>query len=100
MNRVIIVAVVFAATLFGCSQDPYSTLELPKEFFAKNRIGSAPDYGVIKFGNREDHVITVHGFSDDGASCKEVIDALNVNACKETDGQSCLNPYSCVPLNQ
>lgn len=100
MSRFITIAILFATALFGCSQDSYSTLELPKYFFAKNKIGSAPDYGVIKFGNRDDHVVTVHGFSDDEASCKEIIDALNVNACKETDGQGCLNPYSCIPLNQ
>ncbi|MEJ1095859.1 MULTISPECIES: hypothetical protein [unclassified Pseudoxanthomonas] len=46
------------------------------------------------------HVITVHGFMDDAVSCKEVTEALNANACKDTDGQQCLNPYSCVALNE
>jgi hypothetical protein len=51
-------------------------------------------------GNPRDHVITVHGFADDRASCKEVADALNFNACKELGGENCLDPYSCIPLNQ
>ena len=83
----------------GCSRDPYSTLDAPREFFSKQQIGSSPDYAVIKFGNPQDHVVTVHGFTDDGGSCREIADALNVNACEETDGQNCLNPYSCDALN-
>lgn len=85
--------------LVGCSKDPYSNLDAPKQFFSKHKIGSSPDFGIIKFGNPEDHVVTVHGFSDDGASCREIADALNTNACKETGGQQCLNPYSCDALN-
>ena len=84
----------------GCSKDSDSTLDTPKEFFATHKIGSSADYGIIKFTDPSDHVITVHGFSDDASSCKEVADALNFNACKETGGEQCLNPYSCIALNQ
>jgi hypothetical protein len=92
----------FAATLAcaACSQDPFSTLDAPRQFFAGHKIGSSADYGIIKSNNPSDHVITVHGFADDAASCKEVADALNFNACKETGGEQCLNPYSCIALNQ
>jgi hypothetical protein len=69
------------------------------QFFSKHKIGTGHDYGVIKFGNPEDHVLTVHGFGDDGAACYEIADALNANACKETHGEPCLNPYSCDALN-
>ena len=91
--------VVISISMTACSKDPYSTLEAPRQFFSKQQIGSSPDYAVIKFGNPQDHVVTVHGFSDDGGSCREIADALNVNACKETDDQNCLNPYSCDALN-
>jgi hypothetical protein len=68
-------------------------------FFAKHKIGSSPDYGIIKFEHPGDHVVTVHGFTDDRASCREIAEALNSNACKETNGEQCLNPYSCDALN-
>jgi hypothetical protein len=85
--------------LLGCSEDPYGNLGSAKEFFSKKQVGSSHDYGIIKFGNPEDHVATVHGFGDDGESCREIADSMNANACKETGGQQCLNPYSCDALN-
>jgi hypothetical protein len=85
----------------GTSCSPQSeTTDTPRKHFAANKSGASPDYGIIKFGNLDDHVITVHGFMDDAASCKEVVEALNTNACKETDGQQCLDPYSCIALNE
>jgi hypothetical protein len=81
------------------SDDPHSTLDAPREFFAKRQIGTSPDYAIIKFGNPRDHVATVHGFTEDGSSCREIAEAMNFNACKETDGQNCLYPYSCDALN-
>lgn len=86
--------IVLVASLVGCEKE---ALNAPQDFFSKERIGSSPDYGVMKFGN--DHVITVHGFMDDLGTCEEIVTAMNINACKETDGQECLNPYSCSPLN-
>lgn len=85
---------LLASSLVGCEKD---NLDAPREFFNNHKIGSSPDYGVMKFGN--DHVITVHGFMDDLATCQEVTIAMNINACKQTGGQGCLNPYSCAPLN-
>ncbi|WP_284449460.1 hypothetical protein [Pseudoxanthomonas mexicana] len=73
--------------------------DTPRDYFGKNRAGTSRDYGVIKWSDPEDHVITVHGYVDDMASCKEVVKALNANACRETDGRDCLNPYSCIALN-
>lgn len=94
-------AVLFlAAMLVACGGESSSSLEGPRLFFEKNKTGTSPDYGVIKWSNPDDHVITIHGFADDQASCQEVADALNLNACKELDGQNCLDPYSCVRLNQ
>lgn len=86
--------------LTACTNAGDDSLDAPRKFFAENKIGSSVDYGIIKMGDLRNHVITVHGFTDDFASCKEVVEALNTNACKELGGQNCLDPYSCVPLNQ
>lgn len=86
---------LFMLFLIGCDNE---NLDGPRKYFSSNKIGSSPDYGVMKWGN--DHVISVHGFMDDLKTCEEIVTALNSNACKEiTDGSSCLNPYSCQPLN-
>lgn len=89
-----ILLVSFIISLVGCEKD---NLDASREFFNNHKIGTSPDYGVMKFGN--DHVITVHGFMDDLVTGQEVVTAMNFNACKETDGADCLNPYSCAPLN-
>ncbi|MGH7158397.1 MAG: hypothetical protein ACREGD_05035 [Candidatus Saccharimonadales bacterium] len=88
-------------TLFlGCAPDPNENLDAPRAFFGKQKIGTSPDYGIVKFGNIKDHVITVHGFTDDLASCQQIVRALNKDACKEiTDASACLDPDSCQPLN-
>lgn len=94
------ILLVIALVSVGCTNDTYSTLDAPKLFFAKHKIGSSTDYGIIKFNDPSDHVITIHGFADDRASCSEVADALNSNACEDTGGEQCLNPYSCIALNE
>jgi hypothetical protein len=98
LNRLAILIALLSCA--GCTTDSYSSLDAPKQFFAENKIGSSADYGIIKFHNPSDHVITVHGFADDAASCQEVADALNRNACGEAIRSSCMNPYSCVALNE
>lgn len=98
--RTLTTLAVSAVLCASCSMERDSALAAPRKYFASNKSGASPDYGVIKFGNPDDHVITVHGFMDDAASCEEVAEALNANACKETDGQQCLNPYSCIALNE
>lgn len=98
--RALPLGLISAVLLVSCSADRESTLTAPRKYFAANKSGASPDYGIIKFGNPDDHVITVHGFMDDAASCEEVVAALNTNACKETNGQQCLNPYSCIALNE
>jgi|GEM_PF-633063 len=86
-----------ALLLAGCDQA--SNLNAPREFFSKNKIGSSVDYAVIKWGHQDDHVATVHGFMDDMKSCLIFADVLNKDACNETGGKDCLNPFSCQPLN-
>lgn len=89
---------LFAVLLLsGCENE--SGLDAPRKFFAENRIGSSADYAIVKWNDPEDHVVTVHGFMDDLQSCAILADALNKNACEETGGHGCLNPFSCQPLN-
>lgn len=90
-------ALAIAAILSGCERD--SSLEAPQAFFAANKSGSSPDYGVIKWNDPEHHVITVHGFMDDLKTCLIIVDALNKDACSELGGSDCLDPFSCQPLN-
>lgn len=98
--RALPLGLVSVVLLASCSADRESASTAPRKYLATNKSGASTDYGIIKFGNPDDHVITVHGFMDDAASCKEVVKALNTNACKETDGQQCLDPYSCIALNE
>ena len=91
--RIAIVATALVASA-GCRE---RETDGPREYFGANRSGSSADFGIMKNGS--DHVATVHGFVDDLATCQEIIDAMNANACAETDGNGCLNPFSCQPLN-
>ena len=95
----IMFALLLATAVAGCAQSQ-ADLDAPAKFFAKHQVGSSPDYGIFKF-DVNDHVITVHGFSDDLHTCIQVAHALNDAACKEiTEGSACLNPYNCRILQQ
>ena len=83
--------------LVGCESK--SNLDAPRNFFNENKIGSSADYAIVKWGDPEDHVVTVHGFMDDLKSCMLISDALNDDACKGTGGDGCSQPFSCQPLN-
>lgn len=96
--RLLMLCTVIAAVLGGCKED--SNLDAPRKFFEKNKIGSSTDYAVLKWNNPDDHVVTVHGFIDDLKSCLIIVDALNKDACSETGGLNCLNPFSCQMLNK
>jgi hypothetical protein len=97
-NRFVLIVFSFVALLTGCEQA--SNLDAPRKFFSENKIGSSADYGVVKWNDPEDHVVTVHGFMDDMKSCLIIAEALNKDACSETGGQGCRNPFSCQPLNK
>lgn len=96
--RFFLIGFVMSGLLVGCSDN--SNLDAPQKFFQNNKIGSSPDYAVIKWNNPADHAVTVHGFMDDLKSCLIIADALNKDACSETNGQNCLKPFSCQPLNK
>ena len=94
----IIIFCLFAFIFVGCAQD--SNLDAPRKFFNKNKIGTSPDYAVIKNGIiPDDHVMTVHGFADDLDACLKVVKAFNEDACKETGGYNCSDIFTCTPLN-
>ncbi len=91
MKRFLLVACL---SMVACSE---GNLDSPKKFFSGNKIGSSSDFGLMKWG--DDHVATFHGFADDLRECMRAAEILNKDACKETGGQGCLNPFSCKPLN-
>lgn len=80
--------------LFGCSDN---SLDAPKKFFNSHKAGTSADYGLMKWG--DDHVATFHGFADDLDACLKTAAMFNHDACKETGGSGCLNPFSCKALN-
>jgi len=98
-QRIAKLTLLLAAVAGVCACEPRSNLDAPREFFSKHKIGSSPDWAIIKWGDPTDHVATVHGFADDHKSCQIFADALNVEACNETGGENCLNPFSCDALN-
>lgn len=91
-----VAVLVSAVVLCACGKS--DNLHKPLMFFQKEQIGSSADYGIFKWGNPGDHIATVHGFIDDAASCQIMADGLNRDACAETGGRDCLNPFSCLPL--
>ena len=62
-----------------------------REFFAKNRIGNSPDYGIVidSVGGPE-LVITVHGMADDKAACEDIVRRYFGGNARF---------YQCIPLN-
>jgi len=90
MRYLLIGLLVFIGVSFSACEK--SNLDKAKRFFEKHKIGSSPDYGIMKNGLvPNDHVATVHGFSDDYKACEEWIAAIN----RAYPG----NEYRCVPLN-
>jgi hypothetical protein len=82
------IPILLVCLLFGCSES--SNLDAPREFFAKERIGSSADYGIFKGYVNDDHVVSIHGFIDDLDVCLKLVAKLN----EEEPGV-----YRCVPLN-
>jgi len=83
---------VIVLSFIGCS-DKQTTQEDLKEYFSKHKIGTSPDYAIVKNGN--DYLITIHGYMDDQAVCLDMIKPMN-----ENPNLSIIpGTYSCVPLN-
>jgi hypothetical protein len=65
-----------------------------KGYFSHHRVGSSPDYAVMKNGS--DYLATIHGFMDDQSVCTELIEKYNRNVSLSVlPGR-----YTCVQLNQ
>ena len=81
-----------SASLTGCAKHE-ATQEDVKGFFATHKIGSSPDYALMKNGT--DYLTTIHGFGDDLSVCMELIKPYNENPSLSTIAGT----YSCAPLN-
>jgi hypothetical protein len=93
------IAMIVTLTVFvlvaGCeSKQKIADQEAVKEFFAKHRVGSSPDYAVMKNGT--DHLLTIHGYSNDLDVCLRLIEPYN------RDPSLSIMPgtFTCVPLNE
>jgi len=64
-----------------------------KEYFSKHRVGSSPDYAVVK--NGDDYLFTIHSYRDDKATCEEVIKPYN----EDPKLSIVKGSYECVRLN-
>lgn len=90
MKTILVCLLAVSAT--ACSDKP-ATQEDLKEYFSKHKIGTSPDYAIMK--NGDDHLATIHGYMDDQAVCMSLIKPMN-----EDPSLSVIpGTYSCVPLN-
>lgn len=95
MRTTIIISLIVFVIFIACESGPKVVeQEAVKEFFAKNRVGSSPDYAVMKNGT--DHLITIHGYSNDLDVCLRLIEPYNRDPSLSTIPGS----YTCVPLNK
>lgn len=93
--RTPIALMVAAIALNGCAvkSATQATQEDMRKFFETHKIGSSPDYAVVK--NGDDYLITVHGYVDDFSVCMNLIKPLNDNPALSTIPGN----YTCVQLN-
>ena len=76
----------------GCSKESTTQDDL-KKYFSNHKIGSSPDYAIMKNGT--DYLATIHGYMDDQSVCLSIIKPLN-----EDPSLSVMpGTYTCVPLN-
>jgi len=96
MSRLALALVLLLPLLLAsCDSRPREiNQEALKQFFAKHRVGSSPDYAIMKNGT--DYLATVHGYIDDRSVCLQLIKPYNKNpALSVLPGA-----YTCVPLNE
>lgn len=95
MRYFMIAALFVILPLFGCGTGQKEVgQETVKDFFAKNRVGSSPDYAVMKNGT--DHLITIHGYANDLEVCQRLIEPYN----RDPSLSAVPGSYTCVPLNK
>ncbi|MBG56805.1 MAG: hypothetical protein CMK46_00770 [Porticoccus sp.] len=96
MPKVIIAALVgffigITASVFAADASDVQT------FFASNKVGNSPDFAFVKNGVAgPDHLITIHGYRNDGAVCRTLAEEYNSG-----ESSSVLpGEYKCVQLNE
>lgn len=95
LPSIIIVMFLVFVSFSGCdSGQKVVDQETVKKFFAKNRVGSSPDYAVMKNGT--DHLLTIHGYADDLDVCLRLIEPYN----RDQSLSVVQGKYTCVPLNR
>lgn len=83
-------------TMFGSAVLAADESDL-KGFFAKNKIGSSPDYAVVKNGIAGPEILlVVVGYMDDKSVCESLIESYNKDSSKSV----LPGTYKCVPLNK
>ncbi|MGH9340478.1 MAG: hypothetical protein ACRD1R_13030 [Acidobacteriota bacterium] len=88
----VLATIVLAATVGGCGVQKADQADVQR-FFSTHKVGSSPDYAVMKNGT--DHLTTIHGYMDDLATCMQLIEPYN----KDSSLSTLPGTYSCVPLN-
>lgn len=94
MPKLIGLMLIMLICLIGCNVQNETDQEAVKKFFATHRIGSSPDYAVMKNGT--DHLLTIHGYANDLDVCLKLIEPYNRDASLSTFS----GKYTCVPLNK
>jgi len=66
-------------------------------FFVSNKVGNSPDFAFVKDGVAgPDHLITIHGYGNDGAVCRTLAEEYNSGESPSVmPGE-----YKCVQLNE
>lgn len=91
-QRKVLTLIMVAATLTGCGVQKADQTDVQR-FFSTHKVGSSPDYAVMKNGT--DHLLTIYGYVDDLATCMQFIEPYN----KDPSLSVVPGIYSCVPLN-
>lgn len=95
MRTAMIFVYLVIVSLVGCQSGQKEVGQgAVEEFFAKNRVGSSPDYAVMKNGT--DHLMKIHGFIDDREVCLQLIEPYN----RDPSLSVLPGTYRCVPLNK
>jgi hypothetical protein len=93
MKKILITLSIFALTGCATASRHEISQEDVQEFFRTHRVGSSPDYAVMKNGT--DYLATIHGMVDDKSACLDLIKPYNEDPSLST----LPGAYTCVPLN-
>lgn len=67
------------------------------KFFAKNKIGSSPDYAFVKNGIAgKEYLLTIYGYANDKAVCESLAHQYNSDPSLSVVNGT----YECIQLNK